>query len=167
MKLGKSKWVVSFALAGGLLCSSYNVSYADDTDKVIQTESSGDPSILCRKGDASKKIFSLRSFNGNLCKLKHMAAFAVMLCRGKGCASNGKDCFNGSSCDKNAKNVLGKDYDDPKAFLIQQVKTGAGKIKTLVCSQSGRLPPNLQDVANKACPGAPGQSTTPAETPSD
>ncbi|OJW50160.1 MAG: hypothetical protein BGO67_02195 [Alphaproteobacteria bacterium 41-28] len=160
MKLGKSKWVVSFALAGGLLCSSYNVSYGDDTDSLIQAESSGDLNILCRKANASQKIFSLRSFEGRACKQPQVAAFAVLLCGGKG-------DFNGSGCDKKAKTALGKDYNDPKGFLIRSAKTAGAKIRTLICSQQDKLPSQFKTVVAQVCPGAPAQSPAEAESPSN
>jgi hypothetical protein len=146
MKLGKSKWLLSLSLAGGLLCSSYNLSYGDDTDKLINTEKSEGPDILCRKANFFSKTFSLRSGGGILCTQKYIAAYAVMLCRNKG-------DFNGSSCDQNAKKILGDEqYANPQAVLTEGIKSGGNKIRTLVCSQKGRLPANLQAIAAQNCP---------------
>jgi hypothetical protein len=138
MKLGKSKWLVSLTLAGGLLCSSYNVSYANSNiDKVINQINQG-VSLSCDRNG------SLRSSLGVACNQKYIAAFAVMLCKNQG-------GFKESHCNVNAIKVLGPNYNNPQEVLIQAVKNGIAQAKTIVCSQQGRLLPDLQDFAAKTC----------------
>jgi hypothetical protein len=48
----------------------------DQVDKVLGFLGNQGAGVLCRKGDAKAGIFSLRSFEGNLCQTAYIAAIS-------------------------------------------------------------------------------------------
>jgi hypothetical protein len=97
---------------------------AETIEQVVATLKSAPPpgktskDLVCRKGDAAKRIFSLRSGDGALCNQDYIAAFATLFCKGVG-------TYDQSKCAKNAKAVLGN--RDPKAVLKAAAEKGIGK----------------------------------------
>lgn len=102
---------------------------------------------LCQKGDASAGVFSVRSFEGNLCKVPVFAAFSVLMCGNK--TESG---YLSSGCYKNALKALGANSDNVmmKAKLLLKLKKkqedqagggggGSGDVDKLLCSNMEAL----------------------------
>lgn len=105
--------------------------------KVIKTASKHGPKAMCKKGKFPTR-YSLRSFEGNLCRSKLIAAFAVSACIDK------VDDFVGSKCHTKAMKSIGT--DDPEeatVILKKEVKSAVGNARTLVCLGSTLLAPQV------------------------
>lgn len=95
----------------------------DAVDKIISTVSSKGAPFLCRKGDASNKIFSGRSFGGKLCEKKEFAAIMEEACgsnkdyKNSGCAKKAAQALKGTT----AKAVLGSLKDKGLKILAEKV----------------------------------------------
>jgi len=95
---------------------------------------------LCKKGDAFHKVFSLRSFDGNLCKQTYIAAVAEL-----SCVSGNIDKYDESSCHKYAiAELKGR---DPAEVLKEAVKNSTGKAKEFACGRAG-----VPEAIKVACP---------------
>lgn len=82
--------------------------------------------VLCAKGQFSKFKLSIRSFNGQQCKLRLIAAIAELVCPNKN-----TDSYKDSNCHKNALSTL--NGESPSAALIDELKKNASKYETLLC----------------------------------
>lgn len=80
----------------------------------------GTPKVFCEKGNGTSQI-TIRSANGELCKLPSVAAVAVAVC-GK------RDDFAGSHCGKNAAKVLAVSAGN-SAKLLEAAKAATQKLK--------------------------------------
>ena len=95
-------------------------------------------SAACKKGAASKGVFSVRSFNGAPCEEPLIAAWAITYC--PGAKLDKGDKFEGSKCDTKAKAVLGvnsADVEPSKAIEAKfedQFKSLSSSAKTTFCS---------------------------------
>ena len=114
----------------------------DDLLKVILTLSSTKAGTVCRKGDASRKIYSLRSFDGTLCAVNYVAAFALLECKGVG-------DFDGSQCDKTAIRTL--NGADPHVVLKTAIAKKETKARQLLCSNPQKLSPGAAKTARDLC----------------
>lgn len=105
------------------------VAMASPIGSLVQQIIAGKPAdFICRKASLFDFRFSIRSLNGEACKLPLVAALAETICGGR---KNIKG-FNGSHCDKNARNVLrGR---DPENVLMQELAKLGGTTKGLICS---------------------------------
>jgi hypothetical protein len=112
---------------------------ADPVDQVLGWLGTQGASSLCRKGSASSGVFSLRSFEGNLCKTTYIAALAEAVCTGPNTEN-----YAGSSCHKYA--VAALNGKDPTEVLKEAVKNGTGKAREFACGR-----PGVPDVIKVAC----------------
>jgi hypothetical protein len=112
----------------------------DDILRVIGTlvSSSSGGSLICRKADAFRKQYSVRSFNGSLCAVDYVAAFAELQCKGI-------SDFTGSQCDRTAEKTL--KGADPMTVLKASIKEKKGKAHELVCPHLSKLGPKLKGLA--------------------
>jgi hypothetical protein len=117
------------AVAAALFCCTEAVR-ADPVDQVLGWLGNQGAPVLCRKGDAKAKIFSLRSFEGNLCKQAYIAALAEVVCAG-----GNLEKYSDSSCHKYA--VAELKGRDPAEVLKEAVKSGTGKAKEFACGRAG------------------------------
>jgi hypothetical protein len=117
------------AVAAVLFCCTAPVR-ADEVDQVLGWLGKKGAPELCKKGDAKAKIFSLRSFDGTLCKTTYIAALAEVVCTGPN-----TEKYSDSQCHKHAAAELkGR---DPAEVLKEAVKNGTGKAKEFVCGRAG------------------------------
>jgi hypothetical protein len=126
-------------ITAALFCCAEAVR-ADPVDQVLEWVGKRGAPELCRKGDAFHKVFSLRSFDGNLCKQAYIAAVAELAC-----ASGNIDKYDESSCHKYA--VAELKGRDPAEMLKEAVKSGAGKAREFACGREG-----IPEAAKVACP---------------
>lgn len=153
----KSVFFKSLAIMGLVTLTAPQQSHAamaDNVMKVMNTIGKSNSSIVCRKGDAFKQIFSLRSFEGQLCKDPMIAAYAVINCRGV------LD-FDGSTCDKNSAVALkGR---DPAMVLQEGLQKGITNARGFVCANAAKQTnPNIQKMGAKFCPKANAGAATQA-----
>jgi hypothetical protein len=111
-----------------------------DVDRVLGWLGTQGASSLCRKGSAFSKVFSLRSFEGNLCNITYIAALAEVICAGAN-----TDNYADSSCHKHA--VAALNGRDPTEVLKEAVKNGTGKAREFACGR-----PGVSDIIKVACP---------------
>jgi hypothetical protein len=112
---------------------------AGQVDDLLGSVQKNGVGVLCRKASARSGIFSLRSFEGNLCKTDYLAALAEAIC-----AEPDTDDYKNSGCHKNAQKVLqGK---DPTEVLKAAIKQGVGKSRALICGV-----PGFPDAIKAAC----------------
>jgi hypothetical protein len=117
------------AAAAVLFCCTAAVR-ADEVDEVLGWLGKKGAPELCRKGEAFEKVFSLRSFDGILCKQTYIAALAEVVCAGPN-----TDKYRESQCHKHAEAELkGR---DPAEVLKEAVKNGTGKAKEFACGRAG------------------------------
>jgi hypothetical protein len=117
------------AVAAVLFCCTASVR-ADEVDQVLGSLGKKGAPELCKKGDARGKIFSLRSFDGVLCKQTYIAALAEVVCAGPN-----TEKYSESQCHKHAEAELkGR---DPAEVLKEAIKNGAGKAKEFACGREG------------------------------
>jgi hypothetical protein len=124
------KNTIKFAAATAVLFCCTAAVRADPVDEVLGWLGKQGASSLCRKGDARAKVFSLRSFEGNLCKQTYIAALAEVVCSG---GDNEK--YAESSCHKYA--VAELKGREPAEVLKEAVKNGTGKAKEFACGRAG------------------------------
>jgi len=110
--------------------------------KVILTLSATKSGTVCGKGDALRKVYSLRSFDGTLCSINYVAAFAMLECKGIG-------DFDGSHCERAA--VAALNGADPKSVLQTSIKKKQTNARKLLCSQTQKLSPGAAKVASSLC----------------
>ncbi len=144
MKLLNLKSALVVGLMGTFCAQEGRCSEDSQVNDVLKTMESKGSISLCGKGNILTRTFSLRSFEGRLCKNKYYGAFAQTVCQGK-------SDFNGSSCDKLATEAL--KGQTPAAVLEEGLKKNAGKIRTLVCSKVMAKEGNsaLKQIAEKNC----------------
>jgi hypothetical protein len=116
------------AAAAALLCST--TVHADPIDQVLGWLGKQGAPVLCRKGDARGKVFSLRSFDGTLCKTTYIAALAEVVC-----SAGDVDKYSDSSCHKYA--VAELKGRDPAEVLKEAIKSGTGKAREFACGREG------------------------------
>jgi hypothetical protein len=117
------------AVATVLFCCTASVR-ADEVDQVLGWLGKKGAPELCKKGDAKKGIFSLRSFEGKLCSVTYIAALAEAVCNGQNV-----DKYSDSHCHKDALAAL--NGREPAEVLKEAVKNGTGKAKEFVCGRAG------------------------------
>ena len=71
---------------------------------------------MCEKGEGPKKL-TIRSFEGNLCTLPHIAKWALKACEEA-------EGFTNSKCHKHAEKAAKKSTKDPKSLPEAIVLTG-------------------------------------------
>lgn len=117
------------AVTAILFCCTQAVR-ADPVDQVLGWLGKQGAPALCRKGAFGQKVFSLRSFEGNLCKQTYIAALAEVICTG-----GDIEKYSESSCHKYAiAELKGR---DPAEVLKEAVKNGTGKAKEFACGREG------------------------------
>jgi hypothetical protein len=117
------------AVTAALVCCTAAVR-ADEVDQVLGWLGKQGAPELCRKADARRKIFSLRSFDGTLCKTPYIAALAEAICSGPNTEE-----YSDSGCHKYAVAELrGR---EPAEVLKEAVKSGTGKAKEFACGRAG------------------------------
>jgi hypothetical protein len=138
---GQMKNTIKFVAVAAVLFSCTAAVHADEVDQVLGWLGKKGAPELCKKGDAKKGVFSLRSFEGNLCKVTYIAAMAEAVC-----TEPNTEKYSDSQCHKYAVAELkGK---DPAEVLKEAVKNGTGKAKEFVCGRAG-LPGALKGVCPK------------------
>ncbi len=95
------KNAIKLFAAAATLFSYAEAVRADPVDQVLGWLGQKGASSLCRKGDAKKGVFSLRSFEGDLCKTTYIAALAEAVC-----ATPNTEDYKGSHCHKYAVAAL-------------------------------------------------------------
>jgi len=98
----------------------------DDAYKVLQTVTDKGKSYFCRKGDALKGIYSIRSFNGTLCdNFDGLAALSQYVC-----TNPEVEGFKSSQCnEKGLKKLNGRDVN---TVLEKELKSAPSPIPTLI-----------------------------------
>jgi len=81
MKLGKIKIATTLALAGAILCGSYEGAQASNIMGFFKNMKASGKTAMCEKGDISKGKITIRSFSGALCDSRSIASFAVKACK--------------------------------------------------------------------------------------
>ena len=114
----------------------------DDILRVIQTLTAQKAGTVCRKGDAFRRIYSLRSFDGTLCSVNYVAAFALLTCKGVG-------DFDGSQCDKTALRTLNGAV--PNVVLRTAITKKQANARALLCSNPQKLSPGAAKAAKTLC----------------
>jgi hypothetical protein len=117
------------AMAAVLFCCTEAVR-ADPVDQVLGWLGKQGAPALCRKGAFGQKVYSLRSFEGNLCRQTYIAALAEVICAG-----GNIEKYDESSCHKYA--VAELKGRDPSEVLKEAVKNGVGKAKEFACGRAG------------------------------
>jgi len=110
--------------------------------KVILTLSATKSGTVCGKGDVLRKVYSLRSFDGTLCAINYVAAFAMLECKGVG-------DFDGSHCERTAVATL--KGADPKTVLQNSIGKNQTKARQLLCSNPQKLSPAAAKAAGTLC----------------
>lgn len=109
MKIGKSKWLMSVVVAGGLLCSASTQVKADlisDAMSLVSSLKEKGIAYACSKGDVKallsfqKPKITVRALDGKLCTIPVVAAWGKLNC------GNTPD-FAKSKCADNIPNALG------------------------------------------------------------
>lgn len=108
---------------------------------------------LCRKGDAKKGRFSLRSGQGILCKDVHGAFMATVVCAPFGNIYPG---FKKSDCYKNAKKVMKENGSDITSSLknltapLAVLGHDTSKVVKLMCAVAEKVP-SLKEKLKDTC----------------
>ena len=134
------KNAIKLFAAAATLFSYAEAVRADPVDQVLGWLGQKGASSLCRKGDAKKGVFSLRSFEGDLCKTTYIAALAEAVC-----ATPNTEDYKGSHCHKYAVAALKGSY--PADVLKEAVKNGVGKAREFACAR-----PEVPEAVKAACP---------------
>lgn len=152
MELKKSKLLLATALIGGIVFGTASfaaeteqvedLSIAEILNKIKSMLPDADAQYeLCKKGDAMKGKFSLRSGRGVACKLGPIGAIASVLCPGI-------EDYESSGC---FKNNTYKDAKSGAAALKSAIKAG-GSVGTFLCDNKEKLPGKaLSNLAESAC----------------
>lgn len=110
----------------GFFADNARAGIIDEISQVYETAKVGGKEYFCRKGDAYKGIFSIRSFEGELCNnSRTLAALAEYVC-----TNPNVEGFQGSQCDQKAKEKLGGAV--PLTVLKQEAKSATGALGKLV-----------------------------------
>lgn len=134
------KNMIKFVTAAAILFCGTAAVHADEVDQVLGWLGKKGAPELCRKGAFGQKVFSLRSFEGNLCRQTYIAALAEVICSGPN-----TEKYSDSQCHKYA--VAELKGRDPAEVLKEAVKSGVGKAKEFACGRAG-----IPDAVKGACP---------------
>jgi hypothetical protein len=127
------------AVTAALVCCTA-AARADEVDQVLEWLGKQGAPELCRKADAGRKIYSLRSFDGTLCRTTYIAALAETVCSGPNTEE-----YSDSQCHKYAVSELkGR---EPAEVLKEAVKNSGGKAKEFACGRAG-----VPDAIKAECP---------------
>lgn len=100
-------------------------------DKILETIQKKGVDKFCRKGDASKLIFSIRSFDGKAASVSQTLAALGMLA----CSQGNMEDFKNSKFYQNAKSKLGTDdLNAIKVIFLEKIKSAKGKTLSLSCA---------------------------------
>ena len=90
--------IFAYSSTGCFASHSEDPHHIQDTSSLVEKVMSSiglhGPHVLCGEGEAVKGIYSLRSFNGRLCKVPYIGAMATLFCS----RTSG---FHDSHCAKN------------------------------------------------------------------
>ncbi len=154
---------LSIVLAGALFAAtpSHSLSFPTSSNKIVEKilgtvkkniPANGTPKaikdLLCRKGDARKGIFSLRSFEGRGANVPVLGAFGKTICTGHA-------DFDGSSFDKKYISKH-KGKSGPVVLSAQLNDTGitnkgVGKTAKELFCRLGPLVPQTKKIAESVC----------------
>src|SRR5260221_1487871 len=94
MEIRLSSAILSIGLACGILCAGSVEAAAPDISGLVKTIMAKGKVYGCRKGEIAKGIISIRSFEGRLCQIKAVQAYAWKFCQNE-------EGFKESKCAKN------------------------------------------------------------------
>lgn len=119
------------------------ISMSDAVGKVLSFMPKAGKAKICRKGNASSGVFSVRSFEGIACGDKTIAAFALKYC-------GGFEDFNQSSCATKAKKAIGGgSVGNVEKVLGDELTKATADEKEAICSNLD--PEDMTPKQAKAC----------------
>ncbi len=99
-------------------------------EKVLNTLQKHGTKEFCRRGDAGKMIFSIRSFEGEAAYLSETLAALGMLV----CSKGNVEEFSQSKFHANAVEKLGtEDLGEIRTIFVSKIKSAKGKVLALSC----------------------------------
>jgi len=125
---------------------SSKLSEDEIASKILATIGKHGKTEFCRKGDASKLVFSIRSFNGDAASVsKTLAALGMLVC-----STENVEGFNSSQFhDKAVKKLGTTDMTEIQGIFVQGLKNARGKALALGCTLTtgGSMASGLAPVA--------------------
>jgi hypothetical protein len=99
-------------------------------EKVLNTLQKHGTKEFCRRGDAKKMIFSIRSFEGEAASLSEtLAALGMLVCSKDSVEDFSKSKFHANAIEKLGTENLG----EIKTIFVSKIKSAKGKVLALSC----------------------------------